>query len=379
MDKKILLDNQNKSGFKDKITFLLAITNFIVAFITLLFVYFLGDRSIFYYHVVAIISLILFFQLILSQKLKKNQQRSFIVGSLFQTYIQKSHEISDEFEYPRKNIEKSFDHQFDLINQTAAAIAEITQMIGRTNEQINDCKAITETTERRVEAGSEIMKKLSSSIEVIKNASEDMDKMVQIISQIGLKSAVIADIVAKTELLAMNASIEAARAGEYGKGFSVVSEEVESLARTSGKSAKQIKDLLNESSMKVTQIIRTMNERIKEGEVVSLQAFSAYEHIKEGVAVLKEQVQIINEGTALQQGVIKNASEILAQVTEAIHANNKILAKSDISIKQLVDVNLMLFELSEEIQRVVSGPMAALRMKENRASEVKRILQQLGY
>ena len=77
----------------------------------------------------------------------------------------------------------------------------------------------------------------------------------------------ISTISEQTNLLALNATIEAARAGEFGKGFSVVANEVKDLARMTASASNDISGKISiirvdsESSVKAIQEIgRIINE-----------------------------------------------------------------------------------------------------------------------
>jgi predicted nucleic acid-binding Zn-ribbon protein len=74
--------------------------------------------------------------------------------------------------------------------------------------------------------------------------------------KINIFVSTISKISAQTNLLALNAAIEAARAGEAGRGFSVVADEVRSLANNTNESANEVSELVHE-------IIRSTSETVK--------------------------------------------------------------------------------------------------------------------
>lgn len=84
--------------------------------------------------------------------------------------------------------------------------------------------AITESTK----AATENLNEMAN----IERISRQIDKIVDGISNVSIQTA----------MLAVNGAVEAARAGEYGKGFAVVSTDIQNLANDAAENAEQIKD-----------------------------------------------------------------------------------------------------------------------------------------
>lgn len=108
----------------------------------------------------------------------------------------------------------------------------------------------------------------------IDQVSGQMEELQQSLREIGRNSEgvlgitkQVADISFQTNLLSLNASVEAARAGESGRGFSIVAQEVKSLAGKSSTLARQSTGLVQlaiESAARGNQIGETVFKSVRQ-------------------------------------------------------------------------------------------------------------------
>ncbi len=127
-------------------------------------------------------------------------------------------------------VERNFLDQRTVIEETAAAVNELTTSIQNLSLSMHGEKTLIRTLIERSEAGE---RTLATVVKNMTAVSDNIESLVEI-------SNVIGEISEHTNLLAMNASIEAAHAGNYGHGFKVVAAEIRSLSVQTSAQAKTI-------------------------------------------------------------------------------------------------------------------------------------------
>ncbi len=200
-----------------------------------------------------------------------------------------------------------------------------------------------------VETASKGMREVREQMGTIGTAISALSERANAIGDIASTVAVLAE---RSNLLALNAAIEAARAGAQGRGFSVVAQEMRSLADGSNRSAGQVKSIIGEIQAAILRAVADAREgerRVRNAEQL---ADTAGESIRNFAEVTREFVSLGKE-IALSAG--QQSSSIEQMVESIAHATQAGSSQLE-TTKQVEETSHQLRQLSRELlAAVVSG------------------------
>ena len=196
------------------------------------------------------------------------------------------------------------------VEEMTAAVEQLVESIESISKSAAESRTQAEETSELAKAGGTAVFEAISSMGLIRKSSDQINDIIQVISEIA----------SQTNLLALNAAIEAARAGEHGLGFAVVADEVRKLAERASEAAKEITSLIKEST-----------KRVQEGASLSEKVGRSLQSIVTAVGKTAEGISTIAAATGTQSAnaaEVKMAIRSVSQTTESNAASAEEMAAS---------------------------------------------------
>jgi len=254
----------------------------------------------------------------------KNLGKSLLAGAAQITGASKQVSASSE------SLAQNASEQAASLEQTSAAGEEINAVSRRNAERSQSANELVEHSDALFKETNQILDQTVAVMGEINSSSDKISKIIKVIEEIAFQ----------TNILALNAAIEAARAGEAGAGFSVVADEVRSLAQRCAEAARDTTTLLEESiaksrdgKVKVDQVaesirrvsvestkIKTLVEEVRQG---SLEQARGIEQVAGALTTMEQTTQrtaaSAEEGASAAEELSSQA-ETLSEAVERLTA-----------------------------------------------------------
>ncbi|WP_456267411.1 methyl-accepting chemotaxis protein [Kushneria sp. AK178] len=233
---------------------------------------------------------------------------------------------SSELATGNQNLSRRTEEQAASLEQTASSMEELTATVGHNAEHARNASQLAHEASSVAERGRSEMGDVVARMESITQASSRISDIVGVIDSIAFQ----------TNILALNASVEAARAGEQGKGFAVVANEVRSLASRSAQAAREIRELIDQSSVEVSA-----------GSELVARAQSTMTDIVSGVHRVSGLMQEISSASSEQ----KNGIE---QIGQAIHRMDEMTQQNAAMVEQSSAASESMRQNADHLNEIVS-------------------------
>ncbi len=217
--------------------------------------------------------------------------------------------LQQHSEFIKISIEENQTSVENVANGAQDQASSVEQSNVVTAQIVNSIKDVEQKAKEAVTISKKSLNEATTGEAAVLKMSEGMNKIKDTSMQIGTIIEIITEITEKTDLLSLNAAIEAAKAGEQGKGFSVVADEIRKLAERSSNSAKEITELVNNTT-----------ESIQNGVGLAENAAAVLKNISYSVKKTEKHNEKIFYSTREQREAaieIQKALERLAGVSES--------------------------------------------------------------
>ena len=184
------------------------------------------------------------------------------------------------------------------LSTSAEELASSAEEVSVSSQEISlIMQQTTEGTSRQAE-------RLSQTIIMVEQLSQVVETSLTDIQE---ASTIIYSVADQTNILALNAAIEAARAGDYGRGFSVVADNVRRLAEETKTSSESIENILGKIRDQLQKNMETISIAVQDISSISEETSAGAQEVS---AATEQQTSSMDQVTSSAQGLLLMANEL---------------------------------------------------------------------
>jgi methyl-accepting chemotaxis protein len=280
----------------------------------------------------------------------------FILYPLLTRFMKPVSGVSRELADSSKDLESAADKLSSSSQVLSSGTSELASSIEETTSSLEELQSIIESNSASLKRAEGLMRDTNASA---LKSSEKLDQMLATMEDIHGNSKkihsvikLIDDIAFQTNILSLNASVEAARAGEAGRGFSVVAEQVKSLAQKSA-------EAVQETAVLVDRALESVAEGVKRGTEVKE---SLGESVRQAVSV----GALLSEINMSSQEQLKGANQVssaMNQINQVVQGTSTTSVEAASEGEQLRGQADLLKGFVGKLNRIVEGGAAAKTRK----------------
>ena len=286
-----------------------------------------------------------------------------------------------DFDTAIKNVGKNVDHLAGHAEHTREFAENLEQSTSAIDDSVKIAQRYTKKVIHNAARGMELVARNREKMQVIERVVQDFHGTTRILLQLGADIAKILDYIGEhtqqTNMLALNAAIIAAQGGGGGegqaKGFSVVADEIKQLSEQTGRSTRDIQ-----------QIIGTLQTEIRKAYQQVELGLDAVRDGSDSVRQSEEALQAILESVSETDSVVESIlTETLQQAGQAalIHEANRNIHTQVETIRSVIEeqqqTSNYILSLAMNVQEATSVVRDSTKEQSTGSDEIARATEQV--
>lgn len=230
-------------------------------------------------------------------------------------------EISDAVALAANRVDKTAKA---LANQSNSIKDETSQLAKSSLETNNNIQEVSKSSTEFIESSNKITAQVINAKKYTDKTSKQTINANKLINKLEDKASAISEVIdlinhitSQIEILALNASIEASRAGEFGKGFTVVANEVKGLASQTRKATEQVNSTISSMQDSTKDAVEAIKEIIKSIETINDTSSSISTVIDEQNNTTTRIVSKVSKIAAMSNSINSSIDKVAKSSTES--------------------------------------------------------------